>query len=50
MAAFNKMIHVRIWHLSLPGWTGLVWIVGVAIYALAVPIVLTVPKNAGQRL
>ena len=48
-AIFGPLVFSWIYALSSPGWTGLVWIVGVAIYALAVLIVLTVPKNAGQR-
>jgi DHA1 family tetracycline resistance protein-like MFS transporter len=48
-AIFGPLVFSWIYALSQPGWTGLVWIVGVAIYALAVLIVLTVPNNAGQR-
>ncbi|WP_027554106.1 TCR/Tet family MFS transporter [Bradyrhizobium sp. Cp5.3] len=48
-AIFGPLIFGWIYALSRPDWTGLVWIVGVAIFALAVPIVLTVPKSVGQR-
>lgn len=48
-AIFGPLVFGWIYAQSRPGCTGLVWIVGVALLALAVPIVLTVPKRAGQR-
>jgi MFS transporter, DHA1 family, tetracycline resistance protein len=47
-AIFGPLVFSWIYALSRPGWNGLVWIVGVAIYALTVPIVLAVPKGAGR--
>lgn len=47
-AIFGPLVFSWIYALSRPGWTGLVWIVGVAIYAVTVPVVLAVPKNAGR--
>jgi hypothetical protein len=48
-AIFGPLVFGGIYALSRPGWTGLVWIIGVAIFALAVPVVLTAPRSAGQR-
>jgi MFS transporter, DHA1 family, tetracycline resistance protein len=45
-AIFGPLVFSWIYALSRPGWNGLVWVVGVAIYALTVPVVLAV---AGQR-
>ncbi len=47
-AIFGPLVFSWIYALSRPGWTGLVWIVGVAIFALTVPIVLAVPKSVGR--
>ncbi|VWC93504.1 transporter, major facilitator family protein [Burkholderia lata] len=41
-AIFGPLVFSWIYALSRPGWNGLVWIVGVAIYVLAVPVVLAV--------
>jgi MFS transporter, DHA1 family, tetracycline resistance protein len=41
-AIFGPLVFSWIYALSRPGWNGFVWIVGVAIYALAVPVVLAV--------
>jgi DHA1 family tetracycline resistance protein-like MFS transporter len=38
-----------IYALSRPGWTGLVWMIGVAILAVAVPLALSAPKRAVMR-
>jgi DHA1 family tetracycline resistance protein-like MFS transporter len=47
-AIFGPLVFSWIYALSRPGWTGLVWIVGVAIYAFTVPVVLAVPKSADR--
>jgi DHA1 family tetracycline resistance protein-like MFS transporter len=47
-AIFGPLVFSWIYALSRPGWTGLVWIVGVAIYAITVPVVLAVPKSADR--
>jgi MFS transporter, DHA1 family, tetracycline resistance protein len=47
-AIFGPLVFSWIYALSQPGWTGLVWIVGVAIYAFTVPVVLAVPKSADR--
>ncbi|HTR84625.1 MAG TPA: TCR/Tet family MFS transporter [Reyranella sp.] len=39
-AIFGPLVFSAIYALSPPGWNGLVWLVGVAIYALTVPAVL----------
>ena len=44
-AILGPLLFSSIYALSRPGWTGLVWIVGVAIYALTVPVVLAMPKR-----
>lgn len=44
-AIFGPLIFSWIYALSRPSWNGLVWIVGVAIFAISVPIVLSVPKS-----
>jgi DHA1 family tetracycline resistance protein-like MFS transporter len=48
-AIFGPLLFGGIYALSRPGWTGLVWIVGVAIFAAAVPLALTVPKRAVEQ-
>jgi MFS transporter, DHA1 family, tetracycline resistance protein len=48
-AIFGALVFSWIYALSRPGWTGLVWIVGIAVYALAVPLVLSMPKSPGER-
>jgi DHA1 family tetracycline resistance protein-like MFS transporter len=45
-AIFGPLIFSWIYALSRPGWTGLAWIVGVAIYAVTLPVVLAMPKRA----
>jgi DHA1 family tetracycline resistance protein-like MFS transporter len=47
-ATFGPLAFSWIYALSRPNWTGLVWLVGVAIYAFTVPVVLAVPKSAGH--
>jgi DHA1 family tetracycline resistance protein-like MFS transporter len=47
-AIFGPLVFSWIYALSRPSWTGLVWIVGVAIFALTVPVVLAVPKSAAR--
>lgn len=47
-AIFGPLVFSAIYALSRPGWNGVVWIVGLAIYALAVPVVLAVPGKAGR--
>ncbi len=42
-AIFGPLVFSGIYALSRPSWTGLVWIVCVAIYAFAVPVAL--PRN-----
>lgn len=48
-AIFGPLVFSWIYALSRPGWNGLVWIVGMAIYALAVPVVLAMPKSVGRN-
>lgn len=45
-AIIGPLLFSWIYSLSRPDWTGLVWLVGVALFAVAVPIVLVVPKRA----
>nr|WP_174953492.1 TCR/Tet family MFS transporter [Burkholderia lata] len=45
-AIFGPLVFSWIYALSRPGWNGLVWIVGVAIYVLAVPVVLAVAARS----
>ncbi len=40
-SVLGPLVFSSVYALSRPDWTGAVWIVGVAIYALAVPVVLT---------
>jgi DHA1 family tetracycline resistance protein-like MFS transporter len=47
-AILGPLVFSWIYALSRPGWNGLVWIVGVAIYALALPVVLALPKSAAR--
>lgn len=42
----GPLVFSWVYALSPPGWNGLVWIVGVTIYALALPVVLAVPRHA----
>lgn len=44
----GPLIFSWIYDLSRPDWTGLVWIIGVAIYGAAVPLVLAMPNPAGR--
>ncbi|RDU96171.1 TCR/Tet family MFS transporter [Trinickia dinghuensis] len=43
-AIFGPLIFSWVYAYSRPGWNGLTWIIGVAIYAVAVPVVLTVAR------
>ena len=45
---FGPLVFSWIYALSRPGWNGFVWIAGLAIYALALPVVLALPKTAGR--
>jgi DHA1 family tetracycline resistance protein-like MFS transporter len=45
-AIFGPLVFSWIYALSRPGWNGVVWIVGVVLFALSVPVVLAVPKSA----
>jgi len=45
-AIVGPLVFSWIYALSRPGWNGLVWMIGIAIYGLAVPVVLAVPTNA----
>lgn len=47
-AIFGPLVFSWIYALSRPDWTGLVWIVGVVIYALTVPVVLAVATTTGR--
>lgn len=49
-AIFGPLLFSWIYALSWPAWTGLVWIVGAAIYAVAVPVVLIAPAGVDRRL
>ena len=49
-AVLGPLLFSWVYALSRPDWTGLVWVVGVAIYAIAVPIVLANAKPAGRTL
>jgi DHA1 family tetracycline resistance protein-like MFS transporter len=44
-AIFGPLVFSEIYSLSTPGGSGLVWLVGVAIYALAVPLVIAAAKS-----
>jgi DHA1 family tetracycline resistance protein-like MFS transporter len=44
-SVFGPLVFGWIYALSQPDWLGLVWIVGVAIYALILPVVLALPKK-----
>ena len=44
-AIFGPLIFSWIYALSRPGWTGLVWLIGLAIFALTVPVILAVPTS-----
>jgi DHA1 family tetracycline resistance protein-like MFS transporter len=44
-AIIGPLIFSWIYALSHRDWNGLVWIVGVAIFAVSVPVVLAVPKR-----
>jgi DHA1 family tetracycline resistance protein-like MFS transporter len=46
-AIFGSLFFSGIYALSLPVWNGLVWIVGMGIYALAVPVVLAMAHRQG---
>jgi DHA1 family tetracycline resistance protein-like MFS transporter len=48
-AIFGPLVFGVIYALSRPGWTGLVWMIGVAILAVAVPLALSAPKRAVMR-
>ena len=48
-AVFGPLVFSWIYALSAPAWSGLVWLVGAAIYAVAIPVIFTVPQSAGQR-
>jgi DHA1 family tetracycline resistance protein-like MFS transporter len=48
-AIFGSLVFGWIYALSQPAGNGRVWIVGTAIYALAIPIVLTVAKGSVQK-
>ncbi|MET4387980.1 DHA1 family tetracycline resistance protein-like MFS transporter [Bradyrhizobium sp. F1.4.3] len=45
-AIFGPLVFGGIYALSRPDWTGLVWIVGVALFAVAVPLVLCRKTNS----
>ena len=47
-AIFGPLAFSWIYALSQPGWNGLVWIAGVGIYALAMSVVLALPRSAGR--
>jgi DHA1 family tetracycline resistance protein-like MFS transporter len=47
-AILGPLAFGAIYALSRPGWTGLVWIIGVAILAVAMPMALKVPKQAAE--
>src|SRR6516164_3437664 len=47
-AILGPLVFSWIYALSRPGWNGFVWIAGLAIYALALPVVLALPKSAGR--
>jgi len=44
-AILGPLVFSWIYAMSDTGWNGLVWIVGVAVYALTVPVVLNVPRQ-----
>lgn len=44
-AIFGPLVFSWVYGVSDTGWNGLVWIVGVAVYALTVPVVLNVPRQ-----
>jgi len=45
-AILGPLVFSWIYALSRPGWNGFVWIAGLGIYALALPVVLALPKRA----
>jgi DHA1 family tetracycline resistance protein-like MFS transporter len=47
-AILGPLVFSWIYALSRPGWNGFVWIAGLVIYALALPVVLALPKGAGR--
>jgi DHA1 family tetracycline resistance protein-like MFS transporter len=47
VAIFGPLAFSWIYTLSQPGWPGFVWMVGAAIYAVILPIVLALPKKGG---
>ena len=47
-AILGPLFFSWVYALSRRDWNGLVWIAGVAIFAVSVPVVLAVPKNAGS--
>ncbi len=49
-AIFGPLVFSWIYALSRPGWNGLVWIGGVAIYTPTVPVVFAVPKSRRRDL
>ena len=48
-AIFGSLFFSWIYALSQPGWNGLVWIAGLAIYAVAVPLVFVLTRRSGGR-
>ncbi|MBR0689275.1 TCR/Tet family MFS transporter [Bradyrhizobium manausense] len=48
-AIFGPLAFGGVYALSRPGWTGLVWVIGAAIFAVTVPMVLAVPKRAVKQ-
>jgi MFS transporter, DHA1 family, tetracycline resistance protein len=47
-AILGPLVFSWIYALSRPGWNGFVWIAGLVIYALTLPVVLALPKSAGR--
>jgi DHA1 family tetracycline resistance protein-like MFS transporter len=47
-AIFGPLVFSWIYAVSRSGWTGVVWIVGVAIYVCTVPVVLGVARGGGR--
>jgi MFS transporter, DHA1 family, tetracycline resistance protein len=45
----GPLVFSWIYDLSRPGWTGLVWIVGMALYVAALPVMLVRPRSAASR-
>lgn len=47
-AILGPIVFSWIYALTRPGWNGLIWIIGTAIYALTVPVVFAMPKVASR--